>query len=50
MTSRSIHPQQSEKAQEYFKKLQLETIKLIPGNIALDKVDFWFQDEARIGQ
>jgi transposase len=23
---------------------------LIPGHIALDKVDFWFQDEARLGQ
>jgi hypothetical protein len=23
---------------------------LIPEHIALDKVDFWFQDEARIGQ
>lgn len=32
------------------KKLQIETINLIPGHVALDKVDFWFQDEARIGQ
>jgi transposase len=32
------------------KKLPLETIKLIPGHIALDKVDIWFQDEARFGQ
>ena len=23
---------------------------MIPGHIALDKVDFWFQDEARFGQ
>jgi hypothetical protein len=23
---------------------------LLPGHIGLDKVDFWFQDEARIGQ
>jgi hypothetical protein len=23
---------------------------LIPGHIALDKVDFWFHDEARLGQ
>lgn len=23
---------------------------MIPGHIALDKVEFWFQDEARIGQ
>lgn len=32
------------------KKLQIKTIKLIPGHISLDKVDFWFQDEARFGQ
>jgi transposase len=32
------------------KKLQIETIKTIPGHIALDSVDIWFQDEARIGQ
>lgn len=32
------------------KKLPIETIKLIPGHIALDNVNFWFQDEARIGQ
>jgi len=32
------------------KKLQIETINLIPGHIALDRVDYWFQDEARIGQ
>ena len=25
-------------------------IKLIPGHIRLDKVDIWFQDEARFGQ
>jgi hypothetical protein len=49
-TSRSKHPKQSEEAQENFKKLQIETIKLIPEHIVLDKVDFWFQDEARIGQ
>ena len=32
------------------KKLPIEMIKLIPGHITLDKVDIWFQDEARIGQ
>jgi hypothetical protein len=32
------------------KKLQIETINLIPKHITLDKVDYWFQDEARIGQ
>jgi hypothetical protein len=49
-TSRSKHPKQPEKAQEDFKKLQIETSKLSPRHIALNKVDFWFQDEARIGQ
>jgi hypothetical protein len=49
-TSRSKHPKPSEEAQENFKKLPIETIKLIPEHIALDKVDCWFQDEARIGQ
>ena len=32
------------------KKLQIETIRTIPGHIALDCVDIWFQDEARFGQ
>jgi hypothetical protein len=32
------------------KKLQIEVIKQIPGHVALDKVDIWFQDEARFGQ
>jgi hypothetical protein len=32
------------------KKLPIETILTITGHITLDKVDFWFQDEARIGQ
>jgi hypothetical protein len=49
-TGRSKHPQQSEEAQDNFKKLQIETIKLIPGHIGLYKVDFWFQDEAKIRQ
>lgn len=30
--------------------MQIETINLIPWHVALDKVDYWFQDEARIGQ
>jgi hypothetical protein len=38
------------KHKKTLKKLQVETIKLIPGHIAIDKVDFWFQDVARIGQ
>ncbi|MEH6711568.1 MAG: IS630 family transposase [Paraglaciecola polaris] len=51
ITSRSKHPKQSQEAQDEFKKtLQIETINRIPGHIALDKVDYWFQDEARIGQ
>ena len=25
-------------------------IKVIPGHVALEKVDIWFQDEARFGQ
>ncbi|WP_158970245.1 IS630 family transposase [Paraglaciecola sp. L3A3] len=50
ITSRSKHPKQSQEAQDEFKKLQIETIKLIPGHVTLDKVDIWFQDEARIGQ
>ena len=32
------------------KKLQMETICRIPGHMALEKVDIWFQDEARFGQ
>ncbi len=32
------------------KKLQIEMINRIPGHMALNKVNFWFQDEARFGQ
>ncbi len=32
------------------KNFQLSTILNIPGHISLDKVDVWFQDEARFGQ
>jgi len=32
------------------KKSLSESIILIPGHVALDKVDIWFQDEARFGQ
>ena len=32
------------------KKLQIEANKRIPGHIALECVDIWFQDEARFGQ
>ena len=32
------------------KKFKTETINAIPGHITLNKVDVWFQDEARFGQ
>jgi hypothetical protein len=32
------------------KKMRIEMIKLIPGHLPLDRVDIWFQDEARFGQ
>jgi hypothetical protein len=32
------------------KKFQIETINPIPGHNVLNKVDVWFQDEARYGQ
>ena len=32
------------------KKFLIESIIIIPGHVALDKVDIWFQDEARFGQ
>jgi transposase len=50
ISSRSKHPKQSEEAQERFKKMPIEMIKLIPGHLPLDRVDIWFQDEARFGQ
>ncbi|WP_155866850.1 IS630 family transposase [Colwellia sp. PAMC 21821] len=50
ITSRSKHPKQSQSVQDVFKKFQMETILNIPFNISLDKVDVWFQDEARFGQ
>jgi len=28
------------------KKFQIKTILKIPGHVALDRVDIWFQDEA----
>jgi hypothetical protein len=52
ITSRSKHPKRSQAAQEDFKKIKIlkkfktETINTIPGHIALNKVDIWFQDEA----
>jgi len=50
ITTRSKHPKQNIEAQEAFKKFQIKTILKIPGSIPLDKVDIWFQDEARFGQ
>ncbi|MDF4462343.1 IS630 family transposase [Vibrio parahaemolyticus] len=51
ITTRSKHPEQSEEAQEAFKKIFLiETITKIPGHMALNRVHVWFQDEARFGQ
>ena len=48
-TSRSRHPKQSDELQENLKKLSFETIMKIPGYMSTDKVDVWFQDEARFG-
>lgn len=50
LTSRSKYPKQSQDAQDELKKLQIEVIVQFPGHIALEKVDIWFQDEARFGQ
>lgn len=41
---------QSQKTQDDFKKIQFETILKIPGHMAQECVDVWFQDEARFGQ
>ena len=38
------------KSKRLLKKFQLETILNIPGSVALERVDIWFQDEARFGQ
>nr|WP_283630420.1 IS630 family transposase [Alteromonas macleodii] len=51
ITSRSKHPKQSQQTQDTFKKnFLLETILHTPGHLPLDRVDVWFQDEARFGQ
>ena len=50
ITSRSRPPKQDLGAQKAFKKLLIESIIIIPGHVALDKVDIWFQNEARFGQ
>lgn len=38
------------KLKKILKKFKIKTILKIPGHIALDRVDIWFQDEARFGQ
>ncbi|UAL41447.1 IS630 family transposase [Shewanella inventionis] len=51
ITSRSKHPKQSDEAQETFKKtLQNKAIDILPVHVPFDRVDIWFQDEARFGQ
>ncbi|WP_284205863.1 IS630 family transposase [Psychromonas marina] len=50
IATRSKHLKQSIDAQENFKNFQIKTILKIPGHVALDRVDIWFQDEARFGQ
>ncbi|WP_239994101.1 winged helix-turn-helix domain-containing protein [Photobacterium phosphoreum] len=50
ITSWSKHPKQSQQAQDNFKKFKIETIIKIPEHIGFDKIDVWFQDEARFGQ
>lgn len=50
ITSRSKPPHQSQPIQDDFKKFKIETILKIPGHIALERVDIWFQDETRLVQ
>ena len=50
ITSRSKHPKQSIQDQESFKNFQLETILHTPGHLSPERIDVWFQDEARFGQ
>ncbi|MFU2510253.1 IS630 family transposase [Pseudoalteromonas sp. ASV78] len=38
------------KAKRLLKKFQVETILHTPGHLPLDRIDVWFQDEARFGQ
>ncbi len=38
------------KAKRLLKNFQLETILYTPGHLPLDRIDVWFQDEARFGQ
>ena len=38
------------KLRKSLKKFQIKTILKIPGHIPLERIDIWFQDEARFGQ
>ena len=38
------------KHKKRLKKFLIKTILKIPGHVTLDRVDVWFQDEARFGQ
>jgi len=38
------------KAKWLLKRFQVETILHTPGHLPLDRIDVWFQDEARFGQ
>lgn len=38
------------RAKRLLKNFQLETILHTPGHLPLDRIDVWFQDEARFGQ
>nr|WP_194868968.1 IS630 family transposase [Pseudoalteromonas sp. PPB1] len=50
ISSRSIHPKGNQAYQEAFKNFQLETILHTPGHLLPERIDVWFQDEARFGQ
>jgi len=51
ITGRSIHPKADLETQETFKKnFRDKVIESLPAGIAIESVDIWFQDEARVGQ
>ena len=49
ITSRSKHPKQSIQDQESFKKLPTGNDPYT-GHLSPERIDVWFQDEARFGQ
>ena len=49
ITSRSKHPNQSEEAQETYKKFPVQYDHQNTSAYRLSSVDVWFQDEARFG-